>query len=86
MPESSHHLKCKFSTKSISPEYAKFKVCASYYHHYTFFKDLFADIEGGYITSIGNKRPLSGLDKFHMSLTCFTAASQGMEPIIVYQK
>ena len=49
---------------------------------YTFFKDLLTvatDIEGGYITSIGNKRPLSASDKFYMSLTGF--AIEGMEPI-----
>ena len=49
---------------------------------YTFFKDLLTvatDIEGGYITSIGNKRPLSALDQFYMSLTGF--AFERMEPI-----
>ena len=49
LPESSHYFKSKLSTKSSFTEYAKFKVCASYYHHYTFFKDLLTvatDIEG----------------------------------------
>ena len=37
LPESSHCSKSKLSTKSIFTEYAKFKVCASCYHHYIHF-------------------------------------------------
>ena len=63
LQDSVRYFKCKHSTKRFFTEYAKFKVCARYYHHYIFFKDLFTiatDIEGGYITSVGNTRPSPG--------------------------
>ena len=68
LPESGHYSKCKLSTKRIFIENEK--TCARYNHHHTFFRDLFTiatDIAGGYITSVGNKRPLSAWDKFQMS-------------------
>ena len=71
-----------FLPKAFLPNMQKIKVCASHYHRCTFFKDLLTvatDIEGGCITSIGNKRPLSAWDKFYMSLTGF--AFEGKEPI-----